>query len=293
VTAVVLLCLQAAAACPEVEVDFRGGQWTPTRTAQLEKELGLELSRAGICGGSTRSAVLLVWEGDEPIGLAVTVRSQGTETVLRRTIDPSVIPADGLPLEVAAVVGELLREIVSPPAPPPKETPSPETAPRWALGVRASGLGSAGSLSGGGDVFARHSLGAFAVQLGVGGGAGRAPAGSAGVVEVSRAAVGVSGLLRLWGSERWALSAEAGVWGGLWWLTARAADGWTGASTDTWSVSGRAGLELTVHLQPWVLLLSGGLDAPLRPVNVTDGTERVAAVVSWAGYLTLGVALTW
>ncbi len=256
-------------------------------------ELELETERAGLCGGEKRASVLLVWQGSEAVGIAVDlVRDDGTELELRRKVDSTRIPADGLALAIAAVVGELLREATQPEVRP---SPEPSTAleKHVGVGLRASGAGGAGTVRGGGELLGRFAFGRFALQLALGGGGGAAFAGSAGTVEVRQLTAALTALVRLFGGETWGLSVEAGAVGGPWWLTAAPSSGFLGSSALTWSIAGRAGVDAAVQLGPLVLLVSAGADIPFRGVAVTDGTQRLVAPVGIAGYLTLGAAFTW
>jgi len=286
----------ASAECPGVEIAFRGDRWVTDVQQATAAELELETERAGLCGGGKRASVLLVWQGSEAVGIAVDlVRDDGTELQLRRKVDSTRIPPDGLSLAIAAVVGELLRE-ARPPEVRPAAEPEAAAAPlekRLGVGLRASGAGGAGTLRGGGELFGRFTAGRFGVQLALGGGGGAAFAGSAGTVEVRLLTAALTGLVRLFGGETWGVSVEAGAAGGPWWLTAAPREGYAGSSALTWSIAGRAGLDAAVRLGALALLVSAGVDIPIRGVAVTDGTERLVSPVGVAGYLTLGAAFTW
>lgn len=282
----------ARAACPGVQLDFRGDRWSEELRLSTAAEVELEGERAGLCEREQPASVLLLWQGTETLGIAVDLtRDDGTELQLRRKVDTAQLPVDGLPLVVSAVVGDLLRE-----SRPPEVAPAPEAAAerRFAVGVRGGGAYGGSSVRGGGELLARVFVGRFAVQLAVGGGAGRAFAGDVGFVDVRLVSLALGGLVRLFGGERWRVSAELGVLGGPWWLSAVAAEGYSASSAMAWVAAGRAGLELAVR--PWSrleLLLSAGADLPFRGVAVTDGARRVAQPVGVAGWLMLGAVLTW
>lgn len=280
------------AACPGVQLDFRGDRWTEELRLNTAAEVEFEGQRAGLCEREKPASVLLLWQGTETLGIAVDLtRDDGTELQLRRKVDTSQVPVDGLPLAVSAVVGDLLRESRPPEVAPVVEEVAPS---RFGAGVRGSGTYGGSSVRGGGELLARVFVGRFAVQLALGGGAGRAFAAELGFVDVRLVSLALSGLVRLFGGERWRLSAELGVLGGPWWLTAVPAQGYSGGSAMTWAAAGRAGLELAVRVSSLPeLLLAGGADLPFRGVAVTDGTTRVAQPIGVAGWLALGVTFTW
>lgn len=281
----------ASAACPGVQLDFRGDQWTDALRADTAAEVELDAQRAELCEREKPATVLLLWQGGETLGIAVDLtRDDGTELQLRRKVATAQLPLDGLPLVVSAVVGDMLRESRPPEVPAP---PQP-AAERFGVGVRGTGAYGGSFVRGGADLLARVFIGRFAVQVAIGGGGGRAFASDFGSVDVRVLSVALTALVRMFGGERWRLSAEAGAVGGPWWLTATPAPGYTGGSAVTWAAAARAGLEAAVRISSLLeLLVSGGADFPFRGVVVTDGMQRVTTAVGIAGWLALGVTFTW
>jgi hypothetical protein len=99
--------------CPGVRIAFRGSRWSAALSDRVRDELKVEVLSSGLCAqsGPTAAAQIdYVWEGREPLGVSVTFGSGAAQRTVARRLDPNGVPADGLPLVLAAVTGELLSE---------------------------------------------------------------------------------------------------------------------------------------------------------------------------------------
>jgi hypothetical protein len=287
-----------AGACAPIDAQLNGDRWTNATASAFRTELAVEDSRGRCLGDDAR--VQVVWQGNAPIGVSVVWKHGETERQLRRVFDPSAVDPAGFMLALSAVVSELLREAretwpqATVEEPAPIERSAEPLRTRAVMARLAGELYSGGAALGGGDLAYRTVLPArLELSLFAGGRAAVTRSSALGTVSLAAAGGGLGLLFHLveGGPLRLSLLAESAVSHA--WVTAVATGGATGRSTTAITASLRGGLELAFRpgASWWALGLCAG--APLRGLQLTDGSGVVTAVSGVEGALTLSGGVGW
>jgi hypothetical protein len=279
----------AAAECPAARalaVVVEGV--SPSLQARVERELSVEAARLGL-------------ELCTPVGVArvtATLALQGAVVRLGARDDagrlvgrdvPLADESEGAALELALVLGELVREVMTPRL---AAAPVAQRA-AWRVGARGAidVFGAGGAVLLGGDVVARVLPGPIGVELFVSG----RDALTRQVAQGSASLAGLGGGVALqagpWRVGPLGLGALAGVTALAVHAQGSSATAVTGAG---WAplVDARVGVALEVRAGPVVFSLTGGALAVLAGVSLTADGVEVLGARGVGGFATLGLSLT-
>jgi hypothetical protein len=292
--------------CGEKDVVLREEGQGPNESVRrlVSEQLAVEVSGTGrvLCLGSGGDSVItLEWTGPESLVLRIE-----TKRVSRsRSI---VVSTQSLPLAIAVIAGELLREALKesearqeedvPPTPnvPPAEEPQRAKAFSGELAVWAeSALSQSGTPLVGGSLAAGIRTQTWWGEAGAGLWASFEQATPSGFIRLLAPLVRVGAGLRLW--EGRLVELNTGVWwlGTLMQTTGRAtATSALGRQTWTPAMALRAGVG--IHLGPLEGIrfqLRAGVGGWLVGVSIFDGERRAGGVIGFEGWLTAGVVKAW
>lgn len=283
---------------------FEGEVWPPTLIDNLSDQLIVEAERLALIACDGRSDAqpptiqVQLALGSEGLGVTLLAKPNGVERRLDRQLSaPSAQGAESS-AELAMVIGELAREILRAPAPPPplaappvevEPPPSPEL-PRWALGVRGVAEVAKASPFFGLDLQVRYRTHAeLELTLNAAFRQSASAESALGSVQAQLWGAGPGLAYRLLGDHHHSLAAAGGLRIAGLRLSGTPQLGAIGEVVWDWAAAAQLGLELAyAPTTPLRLVIGLGASYGLRGVTAKAGDEEPLSSRGWGLYLSVG-----
>jgi hypothetical protein len=258
----------------------------PEAVAQtMEAELGVEARRLGLeaCRASDTAPAVLArvrWGAE-----GVRLEASGHGRVLTRDV-PLAADTEGDVLELALILGDLVREVVAP-------TEAPTKASRWSLGARAAldGYPSLGGWLWGGDLVGRAGFTILSVEASLWGRGAANTTAAQGAVGMASVGGGLSLLATALDEKAARIHAEVGVTAGALRLAGSSTGPAFGRVAWLGVVDARVGVVADLRVGPALLIVRGGMSVPLLGATGTADGQPVVGVGGVGFYATLGAGL--
>jgi len=248
----------------------------------MEAELGVEARRLGLeaCRASDTPPAVLArvrWGAE-----GVRLEASGKGRVLTRNV-PLAADTEGDVLELALILGDLVREVVAP-------AEAPAKASRWSLGARAAldGYPSLGGWLWGGDLVGRAGFAILSVEASLFGRGAASTTAAQGAVGMASVGGGLSLLATALDEKAARVHAEVGVTGGALRLAGSSTGPAIGRVAWLGVVDARVGVVADLRVGPAVLIVRGGMSVPLLGATGTADGQPVVGVGGVGFYSTLG-----
>ncbi len=254
--------------------------------AAMETELAVEARRLSLdpcraVGGRPAVTAQVSWStGNARLEVTVGTRILGRDVALGSD-------AEGDVLELALILGDLVREAVAPSTPPPAPPDS-----GWSVGAQAdlAAFPSSASVFWGGALTVRGQWHLFAVELAAGGATTRTAQLSAGTLSLQAISGQALGLFTLLHGAHARLHVEGGLRGSALALTARANAGALASPRWAPALELRAGLALDVPLGAVQVRASVGGTFPVLGLSALADGQSALGVVGPAAFGAVGLA---